>query len=326
MPEKIRWGIMGTGAIAHKFAEGLKAAEAGELGGVGSRKKQTAEKFGDEFAVPIRYGSYADLAADDRLDAIYIATPHPQHRDNSIMCIEAGRAVLCEKPFTVNAAQAAEVIRAARKGKVFCMEAMWTLFLPSFVKLRELLAERSIGDVRMVFADFGFRGGWNPQGRLLNPQYAGGSLLDIGIYTLALALMVLGKPSRITSQAHIGETCVDEQAGIVLGYDGGALAVLGCAIRAQTQQEAWIVGTEGSIHLQAPWWKTQKMTLTFGSKPRTIKAPMVGNGYNYEADHLARCLAAGRLESDIMPLTESLSLMETMDEIRSQWNLKYPME
>jgi len=326
MTGKTRWGILGTGAIARKFAEGLQSATGAQLLAVGSRASDTAEAFGQKFAVPRRYGSYAELAGDPDVDVIYVATPHPFHLENSLACIEAGKAVLCEKPLTVNARQAERLIKAARLGKVFCMEAMWTRFLPSLVKVRELLAQQAVGEVRMVIADFGFRAGWNPEGRLLNLHYAGGGLLDVGIYPLALASMVLGKPATISSQAHIGATGVDEQAAVVLGYAGGQLATLSCCVMARTPQQAWILGTEGMIHIHEPWWRSTKITLQAGADSRDIDLPMKGNGYNYEAEEVMRCLAAGKLESPTMPLEESLELMRTMDRIRAQWGLKYPME
>jgi len=179
----------------------------------------------------------------------------------------------------------------------------------------------------MLTADFGFRSGWNPEGRLLNPSLAGGALMDVGVYTVAMASMVFGKqPSRITSMAHIGETGVDEQSAMVLGYDEGQLAILSCAIRTSTPQEGRILGTEGSIHIPGFWHATSATLYVSGKDAEQIEMPFDGNGYNCEAVEVMRCLRAGKLESDIMPLDESLSIMETMDKIRAQWGLKYPEE
>ncbi len=324
--EVIRWGILGPGSIAHRFAEGLSVIPDAELVAVGSRSSERADVFADRFDIPKRHGSYADLANDPGVDAIYVATPHPFHKEYSILCLRAGVAVLCEKPMAINAQQVKQMIDCARSEKRFLMEAMWTRFLPVIVKVREWLAEGAIGEPRMLTADFGFRSGWNPQGRLLNPEMAGGGLLDVGVYTVAMAYMVFGKPSRIASMAHIGETGVDEQAAMVLGYDAGQLALLSCAIRTNTPQEARIVGTEGSIHIPNFWQSTSATLHASGKKPVRADMPFEGNGYNYEAVEVMRCLREGKLESDVMPLDESLSIAETMDQMRAQWGLRYPME
>jgi len=327
MAHKTRWGIIGAGTIARKFAEGLKSVEGAELVAVGSRSQEKADKWGDEFDVPHRHGSYEALVGDDQVDAVYVATVHTMHKPNSILALEAGKAVLCEKPFTINAAEAEQVIGLAREKGLFLMEAMWTRFLPPIVKLREMLTEGVIGEVRMVLADFGFRCGWEPQGRLLNPQLGGGGLLDIGVYTISLASMILGKPTSVTGLAHIGETGVDEQAGVVLGYEGGRLAVLAATVRTTTPHEATVIGTDGLIRLHQGWFHGSRMTLTqTGKEPRDIDVPQVGNGFNYEAEEVARCLAEGKTESEHMPLDESLAIMKTMDRLRAQWGLKYPME
>ena len=324
---QLRWGIVGAGRIARKFAEGLKDSENGRLVAIGSRTRNKAETFADEFSVEHRFDSYEALVADADVDAVYVATPHPMHKDNSILCLNAGKAVLCEKPFTVNAAEAREVIEVARAKGAFLMEAMWTRFLPPIVRLREMLAANVIGEVRMVTADFGFRTGWDPAGRLLNPQLAGGGLLDVGIYTIALATMVLGRPVEVTGLAHIGDSGVDEQASMLLAFEGGALAILACAVRTNTPHEAAIVGTEGTIRLHRPWWSGSAMTLQVkGKDDELIDIPVDGNGYNYEADEVARCVAAGKTESDVVPLDETLGNIEIMDRLRGQWGLKYPFE
>ena len=324
--EVIRWGILGPGSIAHRFAEGLSVIPDAELVAVGSRSSERADAFADKFDIPRRHGSYADLANDPDVDAIYVSTPHPFHKECSILCLEAGKGVLCEKPMAINARQVKEMIDCARAEKKFLMEAMWTRFLPAIVKVREWLAEGTIGEPRMLTADFGFRSGWNPQGRLLNPEMAGGGLLDVGVYTVAMAYMVFGKPSRVTSMAHIGETGVDEQAAMMLGYDTGQLALLSCAIRTNTPQDARIMGTEGSIYMPGFWHGNSATLYASGKEPVQTDTPLEGNGYNYEAVEVMRCLREGKLESDVMPLDESLSIAETMDQMRAQWGLRYPME
>lgn len=327
MADRLRWGILATGNIAHKFAAGLPSSATGDLVAVGSRTRQSADRFGDEFDIPRRHGSYAALAADDDVDAIYVATPHPMHKDATILCLRGGKSVLCEKPIAINAGEAEEMIAAARREGCFLMEAMWTRFLPPIVRLREMLAEGAIGDVRMVMADFGFRGGDDPDGRLSNAALGGGGLLDVGIYPIALASMILGKPTGVTGLAHIGDTGVDEQAAMTLSYDGGRLAVLACGIRTQMLHEAAVFGTDGLLRLAHGWWRGSTITLQpAGGEPEIIDVPVDGNGYNYEADEVARCLAAGKTESDIMPLAETVQIARTMDALRARWGLKYPME
>jgi len=323
----IRWGILGPGNIAKQFARGLSVIPDAELAAVGSRTQDGADAFGDEFAVPRRHPSYEALAADDGLDAIYVATPHSLHRDNSILCLEHGVAVLCEKPFAINAGQAREVVAAARQRGLFAMEAMWTRFIPAVAQAREWIAEGAIGEPRLVAADFGFRAGFNPKGRLFDPALGGGALLDVGIYTISMASMVLGaKPDRIESTATMGETGVDEQSAFILGYEGGELAVLYTAVRTSTPVEARILGTDGRITIHNPFYKAEKVTLQAGDRTEEVELPLEGNGYNYQAVEVMNCLRAGKTESETMPLDETVALMEIMDSIRAKWGLKYPME
>jgi len=327
MTEKIRWGILGTGSIARKFATGLSVLEDAELRAVGSRSQEKADQFASAFDIPHRHASYASLADDPEVDVIYIATPHALHCENAWLCLEAGKAVLCEKPFAINATEAKSMIDCARDRGLFLMEAMWTRYLPLMVELRNMLSERVIGEVQILAADFGFCAGLNPEARLFNPALGGGALLDVGVYTVSLDSMIFGTPTSIASVAHLGETGVDEQAGIILGHPGGQLSILYTAVRTSTPQEATILGTEGSIRIHSPWWVPREMTLNVArSSPEVLQFPFVGNGYNYEASEVMRCLREGKLESDVIPLAETLRVMQTLDQIRAQWGLKYPME
>lgn len=327
MAERLRWGIIGTGSIARKFAIGLGQSSTGVLTAVGSRTQDKAEEFGNEFEVPNRHGSYESLSEDPEVDAVYVATPHPAHRDNSVLCLRAGKAVLCEKPFAVNASQAEEIVHVAREESVFCMEAMWSRFHPPFVNVRKMIRQGDIGEPRMVHAHFGFRTDWNPQGRLLNPELAGGALLDVGIYPISFASMVFGPPKSIHATGHIGETNVDEQDGIILGYESGQAAVLSCAVRTNTPKTACVHGTEGSLRVENAWWGDRGATLIQANgEEKHYDLPREGNGYNYEADEVAHCIRDGKTESDVMPLDESLSIMRTLDEARRQIGLRYPFE
>ena len=327
MVKKIRWGILGTGSIARKFAIGLSVLEDAKLRAVGSRTKKQANKFASEFDIPNRHASYVSLANDAEVDAIYIATPHSLHCENTLLCLEAGKAVLCEKPFAINATDAEKMIDRARELGLFLMEAMWTRFMPLMVELRKMLSKKVIGEVRMLAADFGFRAGLNRKGRLFNPALGGGALLDVGVYTVSLDSMIFGTPTTITSAAHLGKTAVDEQAGIVLGHQEGQLSTLYTAVRTNTPQEATILGTDGWIRIHSPWWVPKAMTLNVaGKSPEVLEFPFVENGYNYEASEVMQCLRDGKLESDVLPLDETLTVMQTLDKIRAQWGLKYPME
>lgn len=328
MAKRIRWGILGPGSIARQFAKGLSVLPDAELLGVGSRTQSRADGFADEFGAPRRYGSYEALAADPDIDVVYVATPHPMHKDHSVLCLKAGKAVLCEKPFTVNRKEAETVLRVAKEEKRFIMEAMWTRFLPIVERVREWLRAGIIGEPRMVQADFGFRAGFNPQSRLFDPALAGGGLLDVGVYCVSLASMVFGEaPHDVKTLADIGATNVDEQAAAVLGYSGGRLALFCCGVRTSTPQDALIMGTGGMIRLHPPFWRGTCATLSVaGNEPETVELPYAGTGYNCEAAAVGECLRAGRLECNVMPHKETLQVMETLDRIRAEWGLVYPME
>lgn len=327
MKNTIGWGIMATGTIADKFCEGLKYLEDAEIVAVGSRSKDKALEFSRKHGIKKAYGSYEELARDPEVDIVYIATPHNFHYEGAMLCLENGKAVLCEKPFTLNAREAEKVIEYARKKGLFLMEAMWTRYLPAIIKVREWLKQGLIGEVRYLKADFGYRCKWDPKGRLLNPELAGGALLDVGIYPVSFASMIFGsQPRTIKSLAHIGETKVDEQCAVIFGYDGGRIASLGAALRTDMMNDALIMGTEGMIHIPV-FYCAKSATLRLASgHEETFGPEFEGNGYNYEAAEAMRCLKAGKLESDIMPLDETLAIMRTMDEIRAQWGLKYPGE
>ena len=326
MADTIRWGILGPGAIARSFANGLKVLPDAQLVAVGSRAQERADKFGDEFDVPHRHGSYEALAADPDIDAIYVAVPHSGHMESTILCLNAGKAVLCEKPFCINARQAQAMIDTARAKGVFLMEAMWTRFLPVIVQVREWLAEGAIGDVQMVAADFGFGASFNIESRLFDPERGGGALLDVGVYTVAFASMIFGgAPDRIASMAQKCESGVDERAAMIFGYDAGRLAVLYTAITTNTAHMATIMGSAGRIDIPT-FWRGSQATLSAGGEQKTVDLPPKGNGYECQAIEVMDCLRSGKLESDVIPLDESLAIMQTMDAVREQWGLKYPME
>ncbi|MCD6474986.1 MAG: Gfo/Idh/MocA family oxidoreductase [Anaerolineaceae bacterium] len=324
MNEKFRWGILGTGAIAKKFAADLQNLPDAECFAVGSRKLETAKKFAKQFHMPIAHGSYADLIADEAVDAIYLATPHPFHIENTLACLEGGKPVLCEKPFAINAKEAATMISTARDKGVFLMEAMWSRFLPVNQKVREWLDEGLIGDPLYLMVDFGFKGTFNPVNRLYNPALGGGALLDVGIYTTSYASMVFqSQPMQIAAVGSMGKTGVDEQNSMLFTYENGAQALLRSAIRIQTEHKVRIEGTRGAIVVPDFWHATEATLSVGGKKPVTFTGE---SGYQFEAAEVMRCVRAGEVESKIMPLNETLAIMETMDVIRGQMGLTYPME
>ena len=325
--KKVRWGILGTGAIARQFVRGLRSLPEAEVFAVGSRSEASASKFADNRNIPRRHADYHGLASDPDVDVVYIATPHPFHAENATLCLEAGKPVLCEKPFSVNAAEAERVVGLAREKGIFLMEGMWTRFFPLMEEVRRLVSTGVLGEVRMLNVDFGFRAEADPASRLFDPWLGGGALLDVGVYCVSFASMVLGPPTRAVGLPHLGDTGVDEQASIILEHEGGRLANLSVGIRTTTPQEATIMGTEGYVRIHHPWWRPSLMTISRpGEEDETIEAPVAGNGFNYEAAEVMRCLEAGTTESDIMPLDETISVMRTMDGIREAWNLRYPGE
>ncbi len=327
MTARFRWGILGPGNIAAKFAAGVAALDDQEVIAVGSRTQASADRFADRFDILRRHVGYEALAADPNVDAIYVATPHSFHHEHTLLALRHGKHVLCEKPFAINAAQAQEMVDEARRQQLFLMEAMWSRFLPIIVEARRLIAEGAIGKVQMIQADFGFRASFNPASRLFDPALGGGALLDVGVYPISLATMVLGQPDRIAAIAALGATGIDENTGILFGFPSGEVALLSTSVRATTPQEAVIIGDNGTIRLHSPWWVGDTLTLhPAGEEPQVIRRPYLANGYSHEAIEVASCVRAGKLESETMSLDESVRIMAIMDEIRAQLGMKYPME
>jgi predicted dehydrogenase len=315
----IRWGILGTGAIARTFTEDLLSLPGHEVAAVGSRARPTADAFAARYDIAAAYGSYAELAADDGLDVIYVATPHNGHRPDALTCLEAGRAVLVEKPFTISAAEAEEVVAAARSRGLFAMEAMWTRFNPLIRRLRELVADGAIGEVKAVYADFAHPSPYDPSHRIWSTDTAGGALLDLGIYPVSFAWMLLGAPETVQATTAPAPNGVDSNTGILLGYATGAVALLHCGLLTESPQTATVIGTEGRIEVATPFFRPPDMTLRrHGAEPETFALEVEGHGYTYQAEEVARCLRAGELESPLMPLDESLAIVGTLDTIAAQ--------
>jgi len=317
-----RWGILGTGTIAGKFAEGLRAVPDAALVAVGSRRLETAQAFAARHGASRCHGSYEALARDPDLDAVYVSSPHTGHREHAMLCLEHGRAVLCEKPFAMHRREAEAMVALARTRGVFLMEGMWTHFHPVMVKLRELLAAGALGEVRYLQADFGFRAPFDPAARLFDPALGGGALLDVGVYCVSLAHMVFGGPAdEYVGMAALGETRVDEQSAWIGRWSGGRLGVMSSAIRTETPQEAVICGTDGSVRIPR-FWSPSSLCVDGVETAFDLR----GNGYNYEAEEVARCVRAGRTESETLTLDQSLAVMGDLDRLRAPWGLRYPAD
>ncbi len=325
MKNKIKWGIISTGHISGKFAAALAILPEAELAAVASRNIETANKFAKKFNVPKVYATYQELANDPDIDVIYIGTPHTFHLENSVMCMRAGKAVLCEKAFTVNAAEARKMVRVAREENVFLMEAMITRHVPLLKKVLKWIADGRIGEVRMVKASRCARGEFPSGARQLNPELGGGSLLDVGVYVISFASMIFQKtPVEVVGLSHIGELGSDEQGVAILKYDKGEIADLSFALKTIAVNEAYILGTDGYIKVHDVFAVPTKATLFIDKKEvDTIEEPIIGNALNYEAEEVMRCLNAGLKESPLMPIYESIEIMEIMDKIRKPWGLVY---
>jgi predicted dehydrogenase len=328
MSDRIRWGVVGTGLIASRFAGDLVLLEDAEVVAVGSRAMATADDFADRFDVPRRYGSYEELVADQEVDAVYVSTPHPGHHAATRLALEAGKAVLCEKPFMLNAAEADDVIGLARERGVFLMEAMWTRFLPHMVRIREILAAGTLGRLVGVQADHGQWFAYDPGNRLFAPSLGGGALLDLGVYPVSLASSVLGPPTTVTAVSDPAETGVDGQTTVVLRGAGGTQAVLTTTLWAVTPCRATIVGTDARIEVDPTWYVPTSFTVLSRDDEvlERFEEPRVGHGLRYQAAEVGRCLRAGLTESPVLPLDESRSVMATLDEVRRQIGLTYPGE
>lgn len=324
----IRWGIMGAGRIAHKFASDLSLVKGAELVAVGSRTLEKAKTFAADFQIPKQYGSYEELVNDDQIDVIYIATPHSHHHENTLLCLSNNKAVLCEKAFAVNSVQAREMINEARKKGVFLMEALWTKFLPHYRKLVSLLQENKTGDVRSVLINFGFRPPEPVPERLFDPALAGGTMLDIGIYNVFMAMTVLGKPDSIDAHMTPSSTGIDEQCAVLFRYNNGAMAQLFSSFTTHLPTEAEISGQGGRIKLNHRFYAPESTIEFYPGKPESkqlisFDSDPNGFGYQYEARHVVDCLEKGLTESPVMTHQDTLDLMEVLDEIRRKAGIRY---
>jgi predicted dehydrogenase len=323
MSKKIKWGIIGLGNIATKFAEDLMLSNDAILYGVASREIDKAKSFSETFNSIKYYNSYEDLAKDPEIDIIYIATPHAFHFEKTMMCLRNNKAVLCEKPMGMNAKEVRVMIEEATRRKLFLMEGLWTRFIPATEKLIEILHQKLIGDISFVRADFGFKGDLNLKSRLYDKKLGGGSLLDIGIYPIYLSLLTLGIPAEIRAIASMTETNVDNTCSMLFNYENGAKANLESTMETETPTEAYIYGSEGVIKLHSRFHHTDKITISRNGENEILDMNYKGNGYIYEIEEVNKCLLNQETESSKLSLKTSLDLISLIDSVREEIGLNY---
>lgn len=318
----VRWGIVGTGNIANKFAKAVKNADNAKLVAVASRTKESANTFGDKYDIEKRFGSYKGLADFDGVDAVYIALPHIYHAPVTKLFMTAGKHVLCEKPITINEKELTEIIDLAKNKKVYVMEALWTRFLPTIIKIKEMVGQGIIGEVLEISADFCYNDSANLTARIFNNSYAGGSLLDVGIYGLNFASIILGdKVIDVKSAAKVNNG-VDEHINVLLTYENGAIAKVSSAITLEKPATAYIYGTKGYIRVPV-FFGPSEFEVTAQGQTTKYEVPFKGNGFEEEIEECNKNILNGKNQSDIMPLSQSLIITKLMDEIRRQIGLVY---
>lgn len=321
-----KWGVLGPGGIAQAFAKDLQLLDGHAIGAVGSRTMENAQNFSSQFG-GTAYGSYEQLVNDPKIDAIYVATPHPAHKENVILALNAGKPVLCEKPFSVNAAEAEQMVLAAQKNNVALMEAMWARFLPHYAKVREIVASGVLGKIHTIHADHGQRLADQNIPRLVEPSLAGGALLDLGIYPISFAHMVLGNPKVITARAVLTDKGVDAQTSMIFDYADGSQAVLHTTMIEQTPCRAVVAGLNGWLEIDRTFYNPASMRVILNNGdvteyPNSYK----GHGLREQAEVFKQLVVSGEKQSEILNWSDTVEIMKIMDTVRSQIGLKFPFE
>jgi predicted dehydrogenase len=323
--QRIKWGILGTGWIAHTFATALKVVTNSELAAVGSRDMRKATQFASEFKIPKAYGSYEELVSDPEIDVVYIATPHNLHEANTLLALDHQKHVLCEKPMGVNIKESMRMIEKARVENRFLMEALWSRFLPNIIKTKELIDSGEIGEVKLLTAFFSIRSMNGPEHRHFNIDLCGGSILDIGIYNIFLSLFLLGKPQRFTAMAGLSEQGGDNSSSYTFKYEKDVLSVMYSSFMGESPIVAEIIGTKGKLTLEHVWFCPGKVKATYlDGQEKIFEFDVKGNGYEYEAEETAACILAGKTQSDLWSWNDSVELMSMMDAIRKECGIEYP--
>ncbi len=328
-PSKIRWGVLGCGGIARKFVVSARASASAEIRAAASQTPGKAAAFARSHEIEYSHDSYAALLQDPKIDAVYVANTHNFHHETVLEALQAGKAVLCEKPLAINARQAREMVALARARKLFLMEAMWTRFLPAVAQMRAWIAEGRIGEPRAVQANFGINRSFPPEHRMVNPNLAGGVLLDLGIYPLSMASMIAGgaAPQAIHSVSKMGPTGVDIEDAILLAYPNHLHAQLRCGIESDLPSAALVAGQGGTISLPSIFIAARSVELSTPTETITRHFPFPDlEGFRFEIDSVCQCLQIGLTESPIMPLDETIAIAATMDALRKQWGLAYKGE
>lgn len=323
---RLRWGVLAAGHIASDFVTALRRHTTQDVVAVGSRSLSKAQAFADAHGIPAAHGSYEDLVAEPGVDVVYVASPQSRHMHDALLAIEAGKHVLVEKPFALDAVQARRIVDAARAKGVFCMEAMWAKFLPHWSAIRETVASGVIGDVVSVRAEHDQWFPWDPSFRLFSAELGGGALIELGIYPLTLAIDLLGFPTSVSAHGTVTATGVDGQETIVLRHEGGAVATLHASVLGVGENAASIIGTRGRIDVEGWFYLPASFTVTLRDGVRVRYENAAVDGLQFEAAEVARCISAGLVESPRMPLDETVRVMALMDEIRSQIGVRFPHE
>ena len=327
MDRSARWGILGTGGIARAFVADLELT-GHEVVAVGSRTAESARRFASEFGIPRAHASYEALVADETVDIVYVATPHTRHHSDASLALRAGKHALVEKPFTINAAEAQDLVDLAAERGLVVLEAMWTRWLPHMVAVRKLVADGALGEIRSVLADHTQLLPDDPGHRINALELGGGALLDLGVYPISFASDLLGTPASHQSVATFKDTGADAETGILFRYAGGQTAVLYCASTAPGPNRAAVIGTKGRIEIDAVFYTPTTFRLydAAGEVVSAFEQSVPGRGMQFQADEAERLIASGRPSGDILPLAESVSIMATMDAIRQTIGLRYPTE
>ncbi|MBC3194746.1 Gfo/Idh/MocA family oxidoreductase [Pseudonocardia sp. C8] len=315
----VKWGIIGPGRIAGKIAPDFGHVRDAELVAVASRSTERAEAFARSHGIGRVHTGYRSIIDDDGVDVLYIATPHPQHRALALAALEAGKAIMVEKAFTVSSVATREIAAAARNRGVFAMEGMWTRFFPAVVRLRELLAEGAIGEVRSVQADLGVRNRSAVDDRFFSPQLGGGALFDVGVYVISFAQMILGSPSVIAASGALAPSGVDLEESILLGWPDGRSAALQVSLQCAMPGSARVIGTEGWIEVPPRFHHPDRIVVhRFGAEPEEIVLPATGAGFTHEIEEVTRRVAAGETESPVMPLADTVAVQDVMAAVADQ--------
>ena len=325
--KKYNWGIIGAGLIAGQFAKDLRLLPQAELRAIASRSAERANGFANKHNVPLAYGSWQEMAMDDSIDIVYVATHIPSHFENTLAYLKMGKAVLCEKPFTMNLRELKKLVDTARLRKTFLMEGIWTRFLPSTGKVLEIMDGGELGELLSVYADFGIRQEYDPGHRLYDPAKGGGVLLDTGIYPVFISILTAGKPLKIHAKARFADTGIDQNCSMIFEQEHEVLSSLNCTMVAESPVEANLLFEKGRICMES-WWLTPGPITVYrqGQEPERIEFPEPGVGLHYEATEVMKCLEEGLIESPSLPLDFSLDLMETLDEVRTICGIRYEQD